>query len=139
MHPLFLVPVLVTSLTAAPPGLSPKEMSPFLRVISASLGAEAAGRVACKDIDLAMDLKQDGLSPDAKAPLAFAVNAAQIAEFLGQGKLVVCATEAGLKQGAAIALLKEAGKPVLVVSLKNANAAGITLSDALMKIARVQK
>ena len=139
MHPCLLVPILVSSLAAVSPGLSPKEMSPFLRVISASLGAEAAGRVACKDIDVAMDLKQDGLSPDAKAPLAFAVSSAQIAEYLAQGKLVVVATELGLKQGAAIALLKEGGKPVLVVSLKNANAAGVALSDALIKIARVQK
>jgi hypothetical protein len=64
MLPAFLVPVLIASLTAVPPGISPKEMSPFLRVISASLGAEAAGRVACKDIDVAMELKRDGLSPE---------------------------------------------------------------------------
>ena len=139
MQPPFLVPALVTTLAAASPGLSPKEMCPFLRVISASLGAEAAGRVACRDIDVAMELKHGGLSPDAKAPLAFAASDAQIVEYLAQGKLVVCATEPGLKQGAAIALLKEGGKPVLVVSLKNANAAGVALSDALIKIARVQK
>jgi len=134
---LILIPALVTSI-AATPALTPSELSPFLRVISASLGPEAAGRVACRDIDVAMQLKKDGLSPDAKAPLAFAVSAAQIKAYLEESKLVVCGDEHGLKEGAAIALFKQAGKPVMAVSVKNANAAGIKLSDALLKIARVE-
>jgi hypothetical protein len=111
-------------------------MIPFLKVISASVGTP--GRVACKDIDLSIQFKKDGLSPDAKAPVAFAVSSAQIKAYLADGKLVVCGEELGLKEGASIAVFKENGKPVLVVNLKNAAATGLTLSDALLKIARVR-
>lgn len=136
MASLFTLPVLMTLLTTASPVLTPKEMSPFLRVISASVGA--AGRIACRDIDVAMQMKQDGLSPDAKAPVAFAANDGQIKDYLAEGKLVVCASEVGFRAGAGIAIFREGGKPVLVVNLKNATAAGYTLSDALLKIARVK-
>jgi hypothetical protein len=111
-------------------------MTPFLKVITSSVGSP--GRVACKDIDLSVQLKKDGLSPDAKAPVAYAVSSAQIKAFLADGKLVVCGEEPGLKEGASIAVFKENGKPVLVVNLKNAAATGLTLSDSLLKIARVR-
>ena len=135
--PTFLPIIAVLSLLAtSTPLLSPGELTPFLRVISASMGAP--GRVACKDIDLSMQLKKDGLSPDAKAPMAFAVSPAQIKTYLADGKLVVCGEEALLKEGASIAIFKEGGKSVMVVSLKNASASGFTLSDTLLKIARAK-
>jgi hypothetical protein len=136
MPALFTLPTLLALLSSATPALTPKEMSPFLRVISASVGT--AGRIACRDIDVAMQLKKDGISPDAKAPVAFATSDGQIRDYLAEGKLVVCASEAGIKDGAGIAIFREAGRPVMVVSLKNASAAGFTLSDALLKIARVK-
>lgn len=138
MPTLSTLPVLLTLLTTSAPALSPHEMIPFLRVISASLGAANAGRVACRDIDVAMQLKKDGLSPDAKAPLAFAASDGQIKDYLAEGKLVVVASELGFKSGAGIAIYRDAGKPVMVVNLKNASAAGFTLSDALLKIAKVK-
>jgi len=126
--------VLCLLATSTPPHLSPAELSPFLKVISASLGTP--GRVACKDIDLSIQLKKDGLSPDGGAPLAWAASEGQIHTFLAAGnRLVVCGDEAGLKEGASIAIFRERGKPVLVVSVKNAAANGFTLSDALLKIA----
>jgi len=120
--------------TATPPHMTPAELSPFLRVISASMGTP--GRVACKDIDLSMQLKKDGLSPDGGAPLAWANSENQIRSYLAGGnRLVVCGEEKGLQEGASIAIFKQGGKPVLVVSVKNAAANGFTLSDALLKIA----
>lgn len=128
--------VLATLLATSAPLLSPGELTPFLRVITASVGAP--GRVACKDIDLSMQLKKDGLSPDAKSPVAFANSGGQIKTFLAEGKLVVCGEEAGLKEGASVAVFKQGGRPVMVVSTRNATASGFTLSDALLKIARIQ-
>jgi len=128
------IPMILLALSATPPHLTPAELVPFLKVISASLGTP--GRVACKDIDLSMQLKQDGLSPDGSAPVAWAASEVQIRNYLAAGsRLVVCGDEAGLKDGASIAIFREGGKPVLVVSVKNAAANGFTLSDALLKIA----
>jgi hypothetical protein len=127
---------LLTALAGGAPHLTPGELTPFLRVISASLGTP--GRVACRDIDLSMQFKKDGLSPDARAPVAFAASAEQIKTYLADGKFVVCGEEAGLKLGASIAVFKDKGKPIMVVNRKNAAATGLTLSDALLKIARIQ-
>lgn len=43
---------------------------------------------------------------------------------------------AGFKEGVAIVVAKEHGKPVVVIDTRNAAASGVALSDALMKIAR---
>jgi len=126
--------VLLLSLSAAEPQISPGELSPFLRVIANSAGCP--GRIACRDIDEAMQLKKDGLSPDAKAPVAWAASPAQIKAYLAEGKLVVSGDPASFKEGASIVIAKEHGKPVVVIDTRNAAASGVTLSDALMKIAR---
>ena len=132
MPPLFPVSVLMSVLSTTTPHLSPAEMTPFLRVISASVGVP--GRVACRDIDISIQLKKDGLSPDATSPVAWAASGSQIATFLTEGKLVVCGRESGLKDGASIAVFKEGGKPVMAVSPRNAALGGFILSDALLKI-----
>jgi len=132
------VPILIlapVALAGATP-VSAAELTPFLKVITSSAGAP--GRIACRDIDLAMQLKKDGLSPDAKSPVAWAASASQLASYLAEGKLVVAGDAAMLNQGAAIAIIKEQGKPVILVNAKNVAASGVTLSDALMKIARVR-
>ena len=134
MTPILSLPILICSLASTTPKLTPAELTPWLRVISASMGTP--GRVACKDLDLSMQLKKDGLSPDGGAPLAWAASENQIKGYLASGnRLVVCGEEAGLQLGASIAIFKEGGKPVLVLSIKNAAANGFTLSDALVKIA----
>ena len=52
-----------------------------------------------------------------------------------QIRLVACGDEGLLKDGASIAIFKEGGRPVIVLSLKNAAANGFTFSDALLKMA----
>jgi len=131
-----MLPALILSiaLATAAPQLSPAERDPFLRVLSA--GAGAPGRIACKDIDQAMQMKKDGLSPDAKAPVAWAANAAQIKDYLAEGKLVVSGDPADFKAGASIVITREHGKPALIIDSRNAAASGVTLSDTVLKIAR---
>lgn len=129
---LFLAPVLL----AGSPQVSAGELTPFLKVISASAGAP--GRIACRDLDLSMELKKSGLSPDAKAPVAWAANESQLKAFLAEGKLVVAGDAALLAEGAGIAIVKtKGGKPEIHVNSKNVAASGITLSDALLKISKV--
>ena len=134
MIPFLSIPMVITLLATTTPPMTPAELSPFLRVISASMGTP--GRVAVKDIDLSMQLKKDGLSPDGGAPLAWAKNENQARTFLsGGGRLVACGEESLLKEGASIAIFKEGGRPVIVLSVKNAAANGFTFSDALLKMA----
>jgi hypothetical protein len=128
--------LLVSLVSAAAPAVSTGELTSFLKVISASAGAP--GRIACRDMDLSFELKKNGLSPDAKAPLAWAANEDQLRTFLAEGKLVVGGNAAMLTAGAAIAITKENGKPVILVSAKNVAAAGVTLSDALLKISKLK-
>ena len=126
----------MTPAMAGTPSVSAAELTPVLTVITASAGAP--GRIACRDIDLSMQLKKDGLSPDAKSPVAWAASAGQVASYLAEGKLVVAGDAALLSQGAGIAIIKEHGKPVILVDSKNVAASGVTRSDALMKIAKVR-
>ncbi len=135
MHVLFpsvlLLPVAVTGAGRVPAG----ELANFLKVIAASVGAP--GRVACRDMDLSIQLKKGGLSPDAKSPVAWAANEDQLKAYLGEGKLVVTGDREMLRAGAGIAVIRENGKPVILVHSRNVAASGITLTDALLKIARV--
>lgn len=128
--------VLISTALAAAPQVPASELATFLKVISASAGAP--GRVACRDLDLAFELKKSGLSPDAKSPLAWAATPDQLRDYLAEGKLVVVGDAALLKEGAGIAILREKGKPVIVVATRNLAATGVKLSDALLRISRLQ-
>ncbi len=136
MSPLPAVLLFVSMAMAAPPPVAPGELTPFLKVVTASAGAP--GRIACRDMDLAMALKKGGVSPDAKAPVAWAANREQLKDFLAEGKLVVAGDAALLAAGAAVAIVQEKGRPVILVDARNVQASGVTLSDALLKIARVR-
>ena len=134
MPAFFTTLVLLAGLSTSAPHISPSELSPFLKVITASAGAP--GRIACRDIDEAMQLKKDGLSPDAKSPVAWAANSNQIKAYLAEGKLVVSSDTEDFKAGVSIVIAKENGKPVVFIHTQNAAASGVPLSDALMKIAK---
>ncbi|BDU72997.1 hypothetical protein [Mesoterricola silvestris] len=128
--------ILVYVAIATPPRIAPPDLMPFLKVVSASAGAP--GRIACRDLDLAMRMKQLGLSPDAKAPVAWAATADQLRDYLAEGKLVVAGDAALLEAGAGVAIVLEKGKPTILVNTRNVQASGIVLSDAFLKIARVR-
>lgn len=133
---LSLLLVAPAVLAGSPSQVPAPELATILKVLSASAGAP--GRVACRDLDLSLELKRSGLSPDARSPLAWAASPDQMKEYLAEGKLVVVGSEALLREGAGIAILREKGKPVIVVATKNVANAGVKLSDAVMKIARLR-
>jgi len=127
--------ILMSTASAGTPRVPLGELTPFLKVITASAGAP--GRIACRDMDLSMELKKSGLSPDAKSPLAWAATENQLRDYLAEGKLVVTGDAGMLAGGAAIAIVRDHGKPAILINAKNLAASGITLSDSLMKIAKV--
>lgn len=109
---------------------------PFLKVVTASAGAPV--RIACRDMDMSMALKRGGVSPDAKAPVAWAANGEQLKDYLAEGKLVVAGDVAMVSMGAGVAIVMEKGKPLILINLRSVQASCVTLSDALMKISRVR-
>jgi len=125
---------------AAPPRLSPHELSGFLKMISASVGEANRNKIDCLDDRLASDLKKEGVAIDPSARVGYAESLVQVRTFAAVDKLVVCSDKSLLKDGAALAVVKEGGKPTLYLSganLRKAKEAGITLSDTVVKIAQV--
>jgi hypothetical protein len=114
--------------------LSPAELSGILRMVAQQ--ASAPGRIACRDLDITVALKKDGLSTDPRSPVAWASDASQARAFAEAGKFVVCGSEELLQAGGALAIVKRSGKTELILHLKHAGASGVQLSDALMKAAR---
>ena len=133
--PILLPALFLLVASPVTPQVPVGELTPFLKVITASAGAP--GRIACRDMDLGLELKRSGLSPDAKSPLAWATNQTQLKDYLAEGKLVVTGDLALLATGAGIAIVKEHGKPVILINAKNVAVSGVTLSDSLLKIAKV--
>lgn len=115
--------------------LSVQELAGFLKVISANAGSP--GRIACRDIDMAMALKKSGISTDVRSVAAWAVDASQTRTYATEGKFIICPNPTLLREGASLAILREQGHPVLLLHAGHAKATGVQLSDNLMKIARI--
>lgn len=130
--PLFPLAMIVAQAQAVP--FSTQELATLLRVLSAQAGTP--GRIACKDIDLSLQMKKDGLSTDPRSPVAWASDAAQARAYKADGKFVICADPALLKEGAALAVVREGGRTGLLLHSANAQASGLTLSDAILKVAK---
>lgn len=115
--------------------LSVQDLAGFLKAISANAGSP--GRIACRDVDMAMALKRSGISTDVRSIAAWAVDASQTRAYASEGKFIICPSPALLREGASLAILREQGHPVLILHAGHAKASGVQLSDSLMKIARV--
>jgi hypothetical protein len=129
-----IIPALVLSMaTPAPPTV--EELAPYLKMLCAQAGSP--GRVACRDADMAMALKKEGVSLDARSGVAWASSSAQARAFAQDGKFVVVGEEQLLADGASLALTREGGRILLLLHRKNSQATGVPLSDALLKLARM--
>lgn len=115
--------------------LSTSELAGFLKPLSANAGSP--GRIACKDVDMAMALKKQGISLDPRASAAWATTTEQVKTYLGEGKFVICPDPKLLEEGASLAIVRRQGHPVLLLHAKNAKTSGVQLSDNLMKIAQL--
>lgn len=124
----------VIILSQASATFSTQELASLIRVLSAQAGTP--GRIACRDLDLSIQLKKDGLSTDPRSPVAWASDANQARNYRAEGKFVLCADPALLKEGAALALVREGGRTGLILHTVNAQASGLTLSDAILKVAK---
>lgn len=130
-----LIPALVTSVPLqAADSPTVEELAALLRVLTAQAGF--AGRIACRDLDMTVQLKKVGLSTDYRSSIAWAATADQARAYRAEGKFVVCADPALFKDGAAMAIVRENGQMGLVLHAANSQSTGVTLSDAILKVAK---
>ncbi|GLH72367.1 hypothetical protein GETHLI_08690 [Geothrix limicola] len=109
------------------------EAAKFLQILASSAGSE--GRVACKELDMVMQLKKQDISVDAKANLAWSFTADQTRFYAGQGKLVVCNNRKLFAEGGAIAFERIGGRLTVFVHQANLGRSGVTLPESFLRTA----
>ena len=130
-----VIPALVV-LAARPlsaDGVSVEEASKYLLILAASAGSE--GRVACKELDMVIQLKKQEISVDAKANVAWAFNPSQTKFYLGEKKLVVCSSRKLFADGGAIAFERINGRLTVFYNPANLEKSGIYLPETFLRSA----
>lgn len=114
-------------------GVPVEEAAKFLLIIAASAGSE--GRVACKELDMVIQLKKQVISVDAKANVAWAFTAAQTKFYLEEKKLVVCNSRKLFADGGAIAFERHNNKLVIFYNQVNLEKSGVHLPESFLRSA----
>lgn len=123
------------ALCATPPAPPVEILAAHLKRLSALAGLP--DRIACRDVDMAMALKREGIGIDPRSPVAWAATAAQARAFRAEGRFVVCADPALLPEGAALVLRLQGGQLRMDLHRAHAVASGLPLSDTLLKGVRL--
>ncbi len=114
-------------------GVPVEEAAKFLLILANSAGSE--GRVACKELDMVMQLKKSEISVDAKANVAWSFTPEQTKFYAGQGKLVVCSSRKLFAEGGAIAFERINSRLTIFVHQANLGRSGVTLPDSFLRVA----
>jgi hypothetical protein len=109
------------------------EAAKFLLILANSAGSE--GRVACKEMDMVMQLKKQEISVDAKANVAWSFTPDQTKFYAGQGKLVVCNSRKLFSDGGAIAFERIGGRLTIFLHQANLGKSGVSLPESFVKMA----
>jgi len=109
------------------------EAAKFLLILASSAGSE--GRVACKELDMVIQLKKQDISVDAKANVAWAFTPEQTRFYAGQGKLVICSSRKLFADGGAIAFERISGRLTVFVHQGNLAKSAVTLPDSFLRMA----
>jgi hypothetical protein len=123
----------VVSLPLAADGVPLEEAARLLLILAASAGSE--GRVACKELDMVIQLKKQEISVDAKANIAWAFTPAQTKFYLDEKKLVVCNSRKLFANGGAIAFERVNNRLVIFYNLANLEKSGVHLPDTFLRSA----
>ena len=107
----------------------------FIKILANSAGS--AGKVQCTNALLLVELGNVGVVHDGGSKVLWASSEGEVKGLKGKG-LVVCGNQAWLASGACVAIVEDGGKPSLIVHRANTAASGVTLSDAVMKLAKIQ-
>jgi hypothetical protein len=127
-----VTPALVATPLAAE-GVPVEEAAKYLLILATSAGSE--GRVACKELDMVIQLKKQEISVDAKANVAWAFTSAQTKFYLGEKKLVVCSSRKLFADGGAIAFERINGRLTVFYHPANLEKSGIRLPESFLRAA----
>ncbi len=106
----------------------------FIKVIVSSTGQFG---IACNnDPALKKVLEKVGVSVSPGFKLAWAASEAEVKTLKADGRLVVVPKLEWVKLGAGIAIVSVEGLPQLYLNMVNVKASGMTLPDAIIKIAK---
>jgi hypothetical protein len=119
-------------------GLQAQEMTAeteakFLKILLSSTGQFG---FSCNDPAFKTKLEASGLSVAPGFKMAWAASEAEVKSLKAAGKLVIVPKVAWLKLGGSIALVQEDGKPQLYINPANLKVSGMTISDAVVKMAK---
>jgi hypothetical protein len=105
----------------------------FLKVLLSSSGQFG---FACNDEALKKKLEELGVSVGPGFKFAWGSSEPEVRALKAQGRFIICPNVAWLNSGACMAIVEEGGKPQLYLHTANAKASGVTISDAIAKIAK---
>ena len=105
----------------------------FIKVLLSSSGQFG---FACNDDNLKKKLEELGVSVGPGFKYAWGSSEPEVRALKAQGRFIICPNVDWLKSGGRIAIVEEGGKPQLYLHTANTKASGVTLTDAIMKIAK---
>jgi len=114
-------------------GVPVSDAAKFLLILASSAGSD--GRVACRELDMVIQLKKQEISVDAKANVAWSFTPEQTRAYADQGKLVVCSSRKLFPDGGAIAFERINGRLTIFVHQANLGRSGISLPESFLRMA----
>jgi hypothetical protein len=105
----------------------------FVKVLLTSSGQFG---FACNDPALKAKLEEMGVSVGPGFKFAWGSSEPEVRALKAQGRFIICPNVEWLKSGACIAIVEEGGRPGLFLDTANAKASGVTVADAIVKLAR---
>ncbi|MBK8792823.1 MAG: DUF4154 domain-containing protein [Holophaga sp.] len=109
--------------------LSPEITAKLIKIIAGASG----GKVACRDATMKAALEGAGVTVDGDSKIVWATNPVEVKSL--RGRLVIVGKKEFLSSGAAVAIAEDGGKPKIFLNQAAITASGLTLSDAILKIA----
>jgi hypothetical protein len=105
----------------------------FVKILLSSSGQFG---FACNDDALKKKLEDLGVSVGPGFKFAWGSSEPEVRALKAQGRFIICPNLAWLQSGGCIAIVDEGGKPQLYLHVANTKSSGITISDAISKIAK---
>ena len=105
----------------------------FVKILLSSAGQFG---FACNDANLKAKLEAMGVSVGPGFKYAWGSSEAEVRALKAQDRFIICPTVDWLKSGGCIAIVEEGGKPTLYIHVANTKASGVTVSDAISRIAK---
>jgi len=114
-------------------GVSLDTEAKFLKVLLTTSGQFG---FACNDPALTKKLEDMGVSVGPGFKLAWGSSEPEVRALKAQNRFVVCPSLDWLRSGACLAIVEEEGHPQLYLHIANTKACGMTLPDAIIKLAK---